>query len=648
MKQLQLITALGTNTDLVLQLIDFLNDNPKYRYNDEANRVRQSFSGRKITDLHLVVTTAVGATEKSLRKQMASEYPDVHIHSVPLPCDDIACIQDDETMRQLIYEQVKNLAAQNLIIASAGRKTITNRLIEAGMIYGCLGYLTLTAPKDMEQREYTESFHALWTPTRSFLAERQQSWIKDELGKNFQSLYLLPLTILGKLRDEKIGLAATEDATDRQWLHKLPKADLHCHLGGAYDARLLKVMAAALLDDCQITLDQRAQIRRHLETTTGCPLAELSAEKLRALLPEDQPKKHCLTSLEGLRPPDCPRHIHNAVLVDALSAEQLDSLSRDGHTSPKSWPKDLDWYMACGDFGGSALLQTERNLRLALSWLMTQARLENIRMLEVRFSPDNYTKGELKIADVIHCLRHEAQRFMDQNHDLQVNFLITATRHKTREELTNHIEAAVEFGQPGSGKGPRVTGFDLAGQEQDYDPESFKDIFLPLHRHFMNITIHAGEMEGDDKIWQAIYALHAKRIGHGLKLINNAKMMAYFRDHNIAIEMCPSSNCQTNSFKTNDGQGDGLPYPLKHYFAEGLAVTVSTDNRGISATTLTDEYLLAAKLSEGGLSKWDALRIIKNGFKAAFLPKKEKDKLLKDIDRQVFEIILDEYFPEGA
>jgi len=214
--------------------------------------------------------------------------------------------------------------------------------------------------------------------------------------------------------------------------------------------------------------------------------------------------------------------------------------------------------------------------------------------------------------------------------------------------LIAHIEAAVAFGQPGSGTGPRITGFDLAGQEEGHDPETFRDIFQPLHDHFMNITIHAGEMEEDDKIRQAIYSLHAKRIGHGLKLINNAKMMAYVRDYNIAIEMCPSSNCQTNSFKTNDDDGDGLDYPLKHYFDEGLSVTVNTDNRGISDTTLTDEYLRAARLTAGGLSKWDTLRIIKNGFKAAFLPKKEKDHLLKNVDREVFEIILNEYFPEGT
>jgi len=265
MQQLQLITALGKNTDLVLQLVDFLCDNPQYPYNEATTTVRQRFSGRKLTHLHLVVTAEVRPQERALKEQLALEYPELLVHSIILPCDDIACIDDDESMRQLIYGQVEGLAAHNLIISSGGRKAITNRLIEAGMIFGCFGYLTLTAPRDKEKRQYSESFHALWTPTRRFLADRQQSWIKDELGKNFRSLYLLPATILNRLRNDKIGLAKDDRQAAHQWLEKLPKADLHCHLGGAYDASLLKTMAAALLDDCRISVEERAGIRSHLE-----------------------------------------------------------------------------------------------------------------------------------------------------------------------------------------------------------------------------------------------------------------------------------------------------------------------------------------------------------------------------------------------
>ncbi|HBH32938.1 MAG TPA: adenosine deaminase, partial [Desulfofustis sp.] len=92
----------------------------------------------------------------------------------------------------------------------------------------------------------------------------------------------------------------------------------------------------------------------------------------------------------------------------------------------------------------------------------------------------------------------------------------------------------------------------------------------------------------------------------------------------------------------------GDEYPLKKYLDFGLAVTVNTDNRGISRTTMSRELLQAAKLSPQGLSRWEILRLIKNSFKAAFLPKDEKDRLLKEVDRQIFSLILDDFFPEAG
>lgn len=167
---------------------------------------------------------------------------------------------------------------------------------------------------------------------------------------------------------------------------------------------------------------------------------------------------------------------------------------------------------------------------------------------------------------------------------------------------------------------------------------------MPLHRYFINITIHAGEMAEEDKIWQALYRLHAKRIGHGLKLIDNPKMMGYVRDHGIAIEMCPSSNRQTIGFRCFDREEQGPRYPLKDYLEHGIIATVNTDNPGISRTDISREYLMAARLTPGGLSRWDILRLVRNGFRAVFLPKDEKDALLKEMDRAVYGLVLDDFF----
>ncbi len=121
--------------------------------------------------------------------------------------------------------------------------------------------------------------------------------------------------------------------------------------------------------------------------------------------------------------------------------------------------------------------------------------------------------------------------------------------------------------------------------------------------------------------------------------------MGYVRDYGIGIELCPSSNIQTNSF-CNYGIGEtrGDVYPLKKYLDTGINVTVNTDNPGISQTTLSKELLLAGQLTAGGLSRWDILQLCKNALRAVFLPKDEKDELLKAADKAVYELVLDEYF----
>lgn len=215
--------------------------------------------------------------------------------------------------------------------------------------------------------------------------------------------------------------------------------------------------------------------------------------------------------------------------------------------------------------------------------------------------------------------------------------------------MASHVAAAILYSQMGKAGAPRVAGFDLAGQEQDYDPTLFQDEFMPLHRHFMNITIHAGEMTDEEKIWQAIYLLHAKRIGHGLKLVDNPQMMAFIRDHGLSLEMCPSSNHQTNSFATfpKTKQQQNL-YPLHQYLHHGIEVTINTDNRFISNTTMSNEYWQAAAMSPGGLSKWQILKLLRSSFQSAFLPKDSKDKLLKEIDDEIFTLVLQGYFGRQA
>jgi len=667
LKKLHLVTALG-NSELIFEMLDFFNGKKELPYSRETLKVREQFSQMRIDTLHLVCTRhdSVMKALEEVRKKIdgpEAEFPEVTLEPLELSISDVDSLDADRKMKEAVDRLVAELPGNRTIISSGGRKSMTSRLIEAGMRYGCLGYFVLIGPDKISRKDY-DKIAAVWTPSRQLIKEnweRARDLGRDEVGSSFRSLYLLPKMIQEPLKEEKIGLSPEEEEKDLEWLKRLPKADLHCHLGGAQDAPLLKKLASKLLEDLEISQDVRSSIKKEFEKRLGKELHRLTPDDLRNLSGENggKPVVHCLQNLKILfEMVDEPEYICNAVLVDALSQTQILQLSRDGRLIDDDrvdWPErnedSLTWYMSCGDLGGSALLQTANTLSLALKTLMQNAFDENVRYMEVRCSPENYTRaGKLAITDALDVLIEEGAEFMSQHPGFQVNFLVMATRHKDRALLASHVAAAVTYRNPPKRlenrhkKVPRVVGFDLAGQEKHYDPVEFQEEFMPLHRHFMNITIHAGEMASSDKIWQAIYLLHAKRIGHGLKLIQNHKMMDFVRDHGLAIEMCPSSNMQTNSFPLFPQKEDenGV-YPLHKYLAHGINVTVNTDNRFISDTTMTQEYLRAGQLTPQGLSKWAVLKLIKNSFQAAFLPKDEKDRLLKEIDQEIFELMLEEF-----
>jgi len=173
-----------------------------------------------------------------------------------------------------------------------------------------------------------------------------------------------------------------------------------------------------------------------------------------------------------------------------------------------------------------------------------------------------------------------------------------------------------------------VVGFDLAGPEKGYPPMDHREAYDFAHRHFLRKTVHAGEDYGPESIFQAITELHADRIGHGTSLLNPAAIQdpairdrdAYVReltqfiaDRRITLEVCLTSNQQTNP-----ALRDLARHPLGEMLARRLSVTLCTDNRTVSRTTVTDEILKA--VGTFGIGLKDLKNIIVYGFKRSFFP----------------------------
>ena len=190
----------------------------------------------------------------------------------------------------------------------------------------------------------------------------------------------------------------------------------------------------------------------------------------------------------------------------------------------------------------------------------------------------------------------------------------------------------------------KVVGVDLAGLEKGNPAKNFVNDFYPLFKTCSFITIHAGEEDTAQSIWEAVYHLHANRIGHGLTLNEKWYLKEMFKNLQICIELNPISNMLTNPDIKNK-------YPFFDFVLEGLNITVNTDNPAVSESTLSDEFVKAAELFQNNrnnndndwISKWGILKIIKNSFSSAFMDREEKRKLIRAIEEEIYEKIIKEY-----
>jgi adenosine deaminase len=271
-----------------------------------------------------------------------------------------------------------------------------------------------------------------------------------------------------------------------------------------------------------------------------------------------------------------------------------------------------------------AVLQKEEALYRVAYELATDCAAENVRYLEVRYSPVLHTREGLKPTTIVDAVL-EGLRHAKRDSGIKSNVIICGIRHMDPQTSVRLAELAVAY------KGKGVVGFDLAGAEEGHPARHHREAVQLILDNNVNVTIHAGEAYGPDSIAQAVHKCGAHRIGHGVRLRENGDLLNYLNDHRIPLEMCPSSNVQTRSV------AGFASHPLKFYFDFGLRVTVNTDNRLITDTTATKELLIAHR--DMGFTLEDLCTVLVQGFKSTFLPFREKQDLLKAVNAEIEEVI---------
>jgi adenosine deaminase len=317
---------------------------------------------------------------------------------------------------------------------------------------------------------------------------------------------------------------------------------------------------------------------------------------------------------------------------------------------PTTDPGELGaWFRTAADSGSLVryletfghtvgVMQTPDGLARVAAECAFDLAADGIVYAEVRFAPELHVERGLTLHEVVDAVlrgfAEGAATAAAHGYHIRIGTLLTAMRHAARSREI--AELVIEYRDAG------VVGFDIAGAEAGFPPTRHLDAFQYIQRENGHFTIHAGEAFGLPSIWEALQWCGADRLGHGVRIVDDITvpdsgpggpgglgapqlglLAAYVRDKRIPLEMCPSSNVQTGAAASIAAHPIGLLRALS------FRVTVNTDNRLMSGTSLSREFALLAEAF--GYDWADVRWFTVNAMKSAFIPFDERLRLIEDV-----------------
>lgn len=320
-----------------------------------------------------------------------------------------------------------------------------------------------------------------------------------------------------------------------------------------------------------------------------------------------------MTENELRKLPKIELHCHlDGSLSKKMIEKRLGRSVSDQELSVSDHCESLVEYLEKFDLPG-ACIQDEEGLEMAGYDVLESMSQENICYVEIRFAPllsvNETMNTERVIASLLKGLNKGKSDF-----GIEYHVITCAMRHHSEEQNYQMIKTAREF------LGEGVCAADLAGAEAQYPMSEFMELFSKTKKLGMPFTIHAGECGSAKNIADAVQ-VGAGRIGHGIAMRSNVELQKLVLQKHVGIEMCPISNLQTKAVKSS------AEYPLREFLDAGLLVSVNTDNRTVSNTSMTKE--LGFIQQEYGISDEEILQLMRNAAATAFADDTIKDRLLK-------------------
>jgi len=274
--------------------------------------------------------------------------------------------------------------------------------------------------------------------------------------------------------------------------------------------------------------------------------------------------------------------------------------------------RNLEDYLTRFDITLSVMQTAEALERIAYE-LAEDAAAEGVRYIEMRYSPVLNTRHDLSLGETVEAPLRGLER-AQRDHGIVSRLIVCALRNLSPGISLELARLAVAY------KGQGVVGFDLAGGERGHPAAVHAPAFAFAQEHGLACTCHAGEGAGADSVREAVYVCGAHRIGHATRLIEDPALTEVVNERRIALEICLTSNVQTRAAQSYE------VHPFRRYFDAGKNVVLNTDNRLMSGTTLTDEYVRAATYLDFTFE--ELARVALNGFESAFVSDDERAALV--------------------
>ncbi|HJZ48938.1 MAG TPA: adenosine deaminase [Roseiflexaceae bacterium] len=248
---------------------------------------------------------------------------------------------------------------------------------------------------------------------------------------------------------------------------------------------------------------------------------------------------------------------------------------------------------------------------------------QNARYAEVMISAFQYYSRGVDLDEVVQGTAAGFAR-VQRERGIRVGIAFDYGRQFGVETAWKVLEIAVRNMRHG------LIAWSIGGDEVNYPPELFTEVFAAARQAGLRLMAHAGEVGGPPSIWGAVDALGVERLGHGIRSVDDPALLDHLRARGTVLDISPTSNVCTGAVANIE------VHPLRQLFDAGLHITLNSDDPTFFNTTLTDEYRLAARMF--GFNADELTTLALNGVRATFLPDAEKQALLREFEREIEEL----------